>query len=220
MQPESSDSRTLVLLRHGESEGNARNVFTGWIDLGLTAKGKDEARAVGRSFRRRGLAFPHIFVSALDRTRETARLLAGGLEHTPDDFHVSAALNERDYGELAGLNKDEARQRWGDEQVRLWRRSYVTAPPGGESLRDVVARAAPYYLRSILPLVLRGEPCLVVSHGNVLRALTMAIEGFGPNEIEKIEYAPAEAIVYHLHADSTIASRERVPPPVIDGTAR
>ena len=219
MEPGISGSRTLVLLRHGESEGNAENVFTGWIDLGLTGKGKDEARAVGRSFRRQGLAFTHIFVSALDRTRETARLLAGGLEHPPDHIHVSAALNERDYGELAGLNKDEARQRWGEEQVRLWRRSYVTAPPGGESLRDVVARAVPYYLRSILPLVLRGELSLVVSHGNVLRALTMAIEGYGPTEIEKIEYAPAEAIIYRLHADATIAGGERIPPPILGRTA-
>lgn len=220
MESDLSGGRTLVLLRHGESEGNARNVFTVWIDLGLTEKGRDEARAVGRSFLRHGLSFMHIFVSALDRTRQTARLLAGELEHQPDHCLVSAALNERDYGQLSGLNKDEARQRWGEEQVRLWRRTYATAPPGGESLRDVVARAAPFYLRSILPLVLRGEPTLVVSHGNVLRALTIAIEGYGPNEIEKIEYAPAEAIIYRLHADATIAGRERIPPPVVGGTAR
>jgi len=215
-----SDSRVLVLLRHGESEGNARNVFTGWMDLGLTAKGEAEARAAGRGFRREGLSFSHVFVSALGRTMETARLLASELEHAPEDFHVSAALNERDYGQLSGLNKDEARRRWGEEQVRLWRRSYATAPPGGESLRDVVARAAPYYLRSILPLVLRGEPTLVVSHGNVLRALTMAIEGYGPNEIATVEYAPAEAMVYRLHADATIAGCGRVAPPVIDGKGR
>ena len=212
-----ADSRVLVLLRHGESEGNARNMFTGWMDLGLTAKGEDEARAVGRIFRQEGFTFRHVFVSALGRTMATARLLASEMERAPDDFHVSSALNERDYGQLSGLNKDEARQRWGDEQVRIWRRSYATAPPGGESLRDVVARVVPYYLRSILPLVLRGEPTLVVSHGNVLRALTMAIEGHGPNEIATIEYAPSEAVVYRLHADATVGGGERVAPPVVDG---
>lgn len=133
-----SDSRVFVLLRHGESQGNARNVFTGWMDLGLTAKGENEAHAVGRSFRQEGLSFRHMFVSALGRTMETARLLASELERVPDDFYVSAALNERDYGQLAGLNKDEARQRWGDEQVRVWRRSYATAPHLGFRGRAVV----------------------------------------------------------------------------------
>lgn len=207
--PETSAGRVLVLLRHGESEGNAKNVFTGWIDLGLSSKGEDEAAAVGKRFHEIGLSFKHVFVSTLGRTVETARLLMKQLGSEPDDFYVSAALDERDYGQLSGLNKDEARQRWGNDQIRIWRRSYAEAPPGGESLRDVVARAAPYYLRSILPLVLRGQETLVVSHGNVLRALTMAIEGYDPDQISKIEFAPAEALIYRLEADATIASRDR-----------
>lgn len=212
---EGINDRVLVLLRHGESEGNARNVFTGWLDLGLTAKGEEEARAVGRRFREEGLSFEHVFVSALRRTMDTARLLASELEREPEAFHVSIELNERDYGELSGLNKDDARRKWGDEQVRLWRRSYAATPPGGESLRDVVARAAPYYLRSILPLVLRGQQTLVVSHGNVLRALTMVLEGYGPDAIAKIEYVPGEAVIYRLNADATFAASSQIAAPTI-----
>ena len=203
----------LVILRHGESEGNAANVFTGWLDLGLTGRGEEEAHDVGKRFREMGLSFQHVFVSALRRTADTARLLASELAEAPSAFYVSAALNERDYGELAGLNKDEARQRWGEEQVRIWRRSYAVAPPGGESLRDVVARAVPYYLRTILPPLLRGEIVLIVSHGNVLRALTMALEDYAPDEISTVEYAPAEAVFYRLKADATIATKERLAAP-------
>ena len=210
------NSRVLVLVRHGESEGNAENIFTGWIDRGLTRRGEEEARAVGRRFRDLGLVFDHVFVSMLGRTMATARLLIDELGTEPGDFRAAADLDERDYGQLSGLNKDEARRRWGDEQVRQWRRSYAISPPGGESLRDVVARAAPYYLRSILPLVLRGRKTLVVSHGNVLRALTMSIEGYDPDAIQTIEYAPGEAVIYRLEADATVMTRERLPAPDLD----
>jgi 2,3-bisphosphoglycerate-dependent phosphoglycerate mutase len=210
--------RVLALVRHGESEGNAANTFTGWFDPGLTGYGREEMHAAGRRLRRLGHSFDHVFTSRLRRTIDSAALLVDALGCAPVAVHPAIELNERDYGQLAGLNKDEARRRWGDEQVRIWRRSYAVPPPGGESLRDVVARVAPYYLHSILPRVLRGEPVLVVAHGNVLRALTMIVEAVEPDTIQTIEYATGEIVIYRIGADAVFESRERDRAPVMAET--
>lgn len=201
-------SGTLVLVRHGQSEWNLKNLFTGWRDVDLTEKGHAEAKAAGARLAGRGLKFDVAFTSALIRAQKTCdHILAAtgqaGLETIRDE-----ALNERDYGDLSGLNKDDARRKWGEEQVHIWRRSYAVQPPGGESLRDTGARVWPYYMRMIQPHVLRGETVLVAAHGNSLRALIMALDGLTGEEVVKMELGTGVPIVYRLNADSTVASKE------------
>jgi len=201
-------SGTLVLVRHGQSEWNLKNLFTGWRDVDLTETGHAEAKAAGRMLAARGLRFDIAFTSVLQRAQKTCVHILeavgqGGLETIRDQ-----ALNERDYGDLSGLNKDDARARWGEEQVHVWRRSYDVPPPGGESLRDTGARVWPYYLHEMQPHVLRGETVLVAAHGNSLRALIMALDGMSGEEIVKVEIGTGVPIVYRLNADSTVASKE------------
>lgn len=203
-------SGTLVLVRHGQSEWNLKNLFTGWRDVDLTDTGRAEALAGAERLKARGLVLDIAFTSALRRAQDTCRIVLdalgqGGLETVADP-----ALNERDYGELAGLNKDDARAKWGEDQVHIWRRSYDTRPPGGESLKDTGARVWPYYLHVMQPHVLRGSTVLVAAHGNSLRALIMALEGVSGEEIVKLELATGVPIVYRLNADSTVAAKEVV----------
>lgn len=206
-------ARTLVLLRHGQSEWNLRNLFTGWKDPGLTPRGYDEARAAGAALKRLGLRFDRAFVSDLSRAQETLKTtqVVLGQELRPI---VSRQLRERDYGDLAGLNKDEARERWGEDQVRLWRRSYDTPPPGGESLRDTVARVLPYYCQAILPCVLRGETVLVAAHGNSLRALVMVLDGLNATTITTVEIQTGIPLVYGIGADAVVASKQILQPDI------
>lgn len=201
-------SGTLILVRHGQSEWNLKNLFTGWRDPGLTEKGHEEAKAAGRKLRAKGMKFDIAFTSVLSRAQVTLDHILdetgqAGLETIRDQ-----ALNERDYGDLSGLNKDDARAKWGEEQVHIWRRSYDTPPPGGESLRDTGARVWPYYMAEILPRVLRGETVLVAAHGNSLRSLVMALDRLSGDEIVKVEIGTGVPIVYRLNADSTVASKE------------
>jgi 2,3-bisphosphoglycerate-dependent phosphoglycerate mutase len=199
--------RILVLVRHGESEWNKKNLFTGWRDIDLTEKGILEARSAGRRLKLEGLGFGIAFTSALVRAQRTLDLMLEELDlQVP--IERDQALNERDYGDLSGLNKDDARAKWGEEQVHIWRRSYAVQPPGGESLRDTLARVLPYYLHVIQPHVLRGEGVLISAHGNSLRAMIMAIEGLSGDEIVKRELDTGVPIVYRLNADSTIAEKE------------
>ena len=200
--------RLLVLVRHGQSEWNLKNLFTGWRDVGLTEAGIEEARAAGRRLKARGLRFDLAYTSALKRAQDTLTIMLEELGQTGLETKFDQALNERDYGDLVGLNKDDARKRWGEEQVHLWRRSYDVAPPGGESLKDTLARALPYYVAHILPDVLSGKRVLVSAHGNSLRALIMAIEGQSPEEIVKLELATGLPIAYRLQPDSRIESKE------------
>jgi 2,3-bisphosphoglycerate-dependent phosphoglycerate mutase len=199
--------RLLVLLRHGQSEWNLKNLFTGWRDVDLTEQGISEARAAGHKLKSQGIVFDVAFTSVLKRAQRTLDLTLEemGLQSIPV-FKVQA-LNERDYGDLAGLNKDDARKKWGDERVHEWRRSYDVAPPGGESLRDTAARVLPYYIQAILPRVLRGERVLVSAHGNSLRALVMVLDRLSPKEIVTLELATGVPLIYRLNADSTVASR-------------
>ncbi len=200
--------RLLVLVRHGQSEWNLKNLFTGWKDPDLTEKGIEEARAAGRRLKAKGLAFDVAYTSALVRAQHTLRLMLEELGQESLRTIRDAALNERDYGDLTGLNKDDARRKWGEEQVHVWRRSYDVAPPGGESLKDTLARALPYYMRAIQPDVLSGKRVLVAAHGNSIRALIMAIEGLSPEQILKRELDTGVPVVYRLGADSRPLSVE------------
>lgn len=202
--------RLLVLCRHGQSDWNLKNLFTGWKDPDLTAKGIEEAKAAGQRLKAKGIGFDIAFTSDLVRAQHTCRLVLGELGQPDLKTIRDLALNERDYGELSGLNKDDARAKWGEEQVHVWRRSYDIPPPGGESLKDTAARVLPYYIHRILPAVLGGKRTLVAAHGNSLRALIMAMEGLTGEEIIARELATGVPIVYRLNPDSTIASKEEL----------
>lgn len=197
----------LVLLRHGQSDWNLKNLFTGWRDPDMTPQGIEEAKAAGQRLARLGLQFDQAFTSDLVRAQHTLQLALAELGQSSLATTANQALNERDYGDLSGLNKDDARKKWGEEQVHLWRRSYDIAPPGGESLRDTVARVLPYYCKHILPAVLSGKRVLVAAHGNSLRALVMVLDGLTPATIPTIELATGVPLVYRLNADSTVASK-------------
>ncbi len=204
--------RILVLVRHGQSDWNLKNLFTGWEDPDLTGKGVAEARAAGKSLKSHGLTFDRAFTSNLVRARHTLQLVLAELG-TPDLETVrDRTLNERDYGVLSGLNKDDAIRKWGDEQVELWRRSYDVRPPGGESLRDTVARVLPYYCQKILPAVLGGQRVIVAGHGNSLRALVMVLDVLTPETIPELELATGVPLVYRLKPDSTVESKDTLKP--------
>ena len=207
-------NRVLVLLRHGQSEWNLKNLFTGWKDPGLTERGYDEAKSAGAALKKKGIKFDRAFVSDLTRAQETLRTALETLGQSDLEPIVNKALRERDYGDLAGLNKDEAREKWGDEQVKIWRRSYDTPPPGGESLRDTVARALPYYNQAILPCVLRGESVLVAAHGNSLRALVMVLDGLNARTIPTVEIHTGVPLVYQIGPDSVVQSKQILEPPI------
>jgi 2,3-bisphosphoglycerate-dependent phosphoglycerate mutase len=202
--------RLLVLVRHGQSDWNLKNLFTGWRDVGLTEKGIAEARAAGKRLRAQGLRFDVAFTSALVRAQRTLDLVLEEMGETDIAIFKDQALNERDYGDLSGLNKDDARNKWGEEQVHIWRRSYDVAPPGGESLKDTAARVLPYYIQDILPRVLRGDNVIVVAHGNSLRALVMVLERLSPEKIVGREIATGVPLIYRLNADSTVAQMEEL----------
>jgi 2,3-bisphosphoglycerate-dependent phosphoglycerate mutase len=199
--------RLLVLVRHGQSDWNLKNLFTGWRDVGLTEKGVAEARAAGKKLKAQGLHFDVAFTSVLKRAQHTLDLVLEEMGETNVTVIKDLALNERDYGDLSGLNKDDARKKWGEEQVRIWRRSYDVAPPGGESLKDTAARVLPYYIQEILPRVLRGDKVIVAAHGNSLRALVMVLEHLSPKEIVRREIATGVPLIYRLNADSTVAEK-------------
>ena len=201
--------RFLVLVRHGQSEWNLANLFTGWRDVDLTEAGVEEARRAGRLLQDRGFTFDVAYTSALVRAQRTLDVILKELGgHEGLEMYRDQALNERDYGDLVGLNKDDARRRWGEEQVHLWRRSYDVAPPGGESLKDTSARVLPYYITRILPDVMRGNHVLVSAHGNSLRALIMVLDRLAPGAVAKLELATGVPILYRLNADTTVAEKE------------
>jgi 2,3-bisphosphoglycerate-dependent phosphoglycerate mutase len=199
--------RLLVLVRHGQSEWNLKNLFTGWKDVDLTEQGVAEARAAGRKLKAQGIKFDVAYTSVLKRANRTLDLILEEMGQTGIPIIRDQALNERDYGDLVGMNKDDARQKWGEDQVHVWRRSYDVPPPGGESLKDTVARALPYFVQEILPRVLRGEHVLIAAHGNSLRALIMVLERLTPETILKRELGTGVPMIYRLNADSTVASQ-------------
>jgi 2,3-bisphosphoglycerate-dependent phosphoglycerate mutase len=198
----------LVLVRHGESEWNKLNLFTGWKDPDLTATGVREAREAGWRLKAQGLSFDLAYTSNLTRAQRTLTLILEELGQPGLATVRDQALNERDYGELAGLNKDDARKKWGEQQVHIWRRSFDIPPPGGESLKDTAARVLPYYEAKIWPDVGSGKRVIVAAHGNSLRALIMKLEGLSGDAIVARELATGVPIVYRLNADGTVARRE------------
>ena len=197
----------LVLVRHGESEWNKLNLFTGWRDPDLSELGIDEAQRAGRALKKEAFVFDIAFTSALIRAQHTLSLILEELDQKSLPIERDQALNERHYGDLCGLNKDDARKKWGEEQVHIWRRSYDVPPPGGESLKDTAIRVLPYYEEKILPQVLAGRNVLVAAHGNSLRALIMQLDKLSPEAILKLNLGTGEPYVYRLNADGTVASK-------------
>jgi 2,3-bisphosphoglycerate-dependent phosphoglycerate mutase len=197
----------LVLVRHGESEWNKLNLFTGWRDPDLSDRGVLEARKAGRLIKAQGLKFDVAFTSVLKRAQHTLTLILEELGQTGLVTYRDPALNERDYGDLAGFNKDDARVRWGKEQVLLWRRSYDVAPPGGESLKDTAARTLPYYDSTIWPEVKAGRNVLVSAHGNSLRSVVMKLDGLTPEQVVKLEIGTGVPVIYRLDAEGHVVSK-------------
>ncbi len=186
----------LVLIRHGQSEYNLKNLFTGWIDVPLTAQGEAEAKKSGEALKEKNFKPQAIYTSALQRAHKTLEIILDiiGLKNIP--IVKDQALNERDYGDLSGLNKKETADKYGEEQVRIWRRSFDVPPPGGESLKDTAARTLPYFREKILPDLKAGKDVLVVAHGNSLRSIVMEIEKLSPEQILKRELATGEIVSY------------------------
>mgnify|MGYP003650827418 CR=1 FL=1 len=198
----------LVLVRHGQSEWNEKNLFTGWRDPALTAQGVAEGREAGQALKAAGYEFDVAYTSALTRAQETNRLVLEEMGQSDLPVIRDEALNERDYGDLAGLNKDDARKKWGEEQVHIWRRSYDIPPPGGESLKDTRERVLPYFEREIMPRVLKGERVLIAAHGNSLRSLVMVLDNLDEKEILDVNIATGAPIVYKLDDNGKVLSKE------------
>ena len=186
----------LILVRHGQSEWNKKNLFTGWKDPSLTELGVKEAIKAGELLKSKGVNFDIMFTSDLFRAQETGRLILEEMNQTDITVVKDVSLNERNYGDLAGLNKDDARERWGEEQVHTWRRSFDIPPPGGESLKNTAERVLPYFNSDILPKVNEGLNILIAAHGNSLRALVMELETISPDEIVKLEIATGDPLTY------------------------
>ncbi len=194
----------LVLIRHGESQWNLENRFTGWVDVPLSPKGIEEAKAAGKKLA--GFKFDRAFSSVLARANETMRLVLEGIGQTGIPIEKDKALNERMYGELQGLNKAETAKKFGDEQVKIWRRSYDVRPPGGESLKDTAERVLPYYDSRIKPYVLKGETILIAAHGNSLRALVMQLEQLTREQVLELNIPTGAPLLYELDNNGKVLS--------------
>ncbi len=197
----------LILIRHGQSEWNALNQFTGWKDPDLTAKGIEEAHNAGKIINNLKINFDLVFTSALIRAQNTAEIILKEINQ-PLSTIKNQALNERNYGDLSGLNKDDARKRWGDEQVHIWRRSYDIPPPGGESLKDTGERVLPFFMKEILPHVCEGKNILVVAHGNSLRSLIKFLDDISNEDIVKLEIPTGAPIHYVINEDGSVVSKK------------
>ena len=200
-------SASLVLVRHGQSEWNEKNLFTGWKDPGLTAKGVEEAKSAGIQLRTEGFKFDVMFTSDLLRAQKTGEIILKELGVTNLPVVKNQALNERDYGDLSGLNKDEAREKWGDEQVHIWRRSFDTPPPGGESLKSTAERVLPYFKKEILPQLLEGKNILIAAHGNSLRSLVMELDQLTKEQVVKLEIATGDPIYYEIASSGKVVKK-------------
>ena len=198
----------LVLVRHGQSEWNKKNLFTGQRDVELTEQGIREARLAGRLLRETGIRFDEAFTSVLKRANDTLDIILEETGQKGIPITRDAALNERDYGDLTGLNKDDARRKWGEEQVHIWRRSYDVPPPGGESLKDTAERSVPYFREHILPRLKAGENIIVSAHGNSLRSIIMWLEGLSREQVLKLELATGVPVVYEIDEQGKVVGKQ------------
>ncbi|MTI17885.1 2,3-bisphosphoglycerate-dependent phosphoglycerate mutase [Rhodobacteraceae bacterium RKSG542] len=198
--------RLLVLVRHGQSEWNLKNLFTGWKDPNLTEQGVEEAKAAGKKLKDLGLEFDLAYTSDLTRAQNTLKLILEQLGQEDLPTTKDQALNERDYGDITGMNKDEAREKFGEEQVHIWRRSYDVPPPGGESLKMTAERTIPYFKENILPKVLGGERVIIAAHGNSLRSLIMDLEDLTPEQILARELGTGAPVIYRLDENGKVLS--------------
>ena len=197
-------SRNLILVRHGQSEWNAKNLFTGWKDPGLTEQGVSEAKNAGKLILEQSIEFDLMYTSMLSRAQKTGDIILGILNHKEIPIIKNEALNERHYGSLAGLNKDDARKKWGTEQVHIWRRSFDIPPPDGESLKDTADRVLPYFETEIMPKVMSGSSILIAAHGNSLRALVMKLDSISSEDIVKLEIPTGAPIQYEFAPDGIV----------------
>ena len=186
----------VVLIRHGESQWNLENRFTGWVDVPLSLKGEQEAREAGEKLR--AFRFDHAFTSVLTRAIRTLEIVLDVIGQPGLPVEQNQALNERMYGELQGLNKTETAEKYGEAQVKLWRRSYDVRPPGGESLQDTAERVLPYYRERVWPRLAKGETLLVVAHGNSLRALVMHLDRLSREEVLELNIPTGAPLLYEL----------------------
>jgi len=200
----------LVLVRHGQSEWNAKNLFTGWKDPGLTSDGKKEAINAGSLIKQRDIQFSMMFTSDLKRAQITGQIILDGIQQSDIKVVKNQALNERNYGDLSGLNKDDARKEWGEKQVHIWRRSYDVPPPGGESLKDTADRVLPYFNNLILPKIMQGENILVAAHGNSLRSLVMQLDNLSKEEVVALEIPTGAPIIYSFDGNEKPIFKENL----------
>jgi len=195
----------LVLLRHGESQWNLENRFTGWVDVALTEKGRDEARRAGAKIHH--IRFDKAYTSRLQRATETLDIVLAVIGQQGIPVEYDTALNERHYGDLQGLNKAETAEKFGKEQVHLWRRSYDVAPPGGESLKDTAARTLPYFDAHVTPDLRAGRNVLISAHGNSLRSIVMRLDGLSKDQVLELNIATGVPIVYEVSRDMRVQSK-------------
>jgi 2,3-bisphosphoglycerate-dependent phosphoglycerate mutase len=198
------NSRNLILVRHGQSEWNSKNLFTGWKDPGLTELGVKEAKDAGKLIANKGILFDLMYTSMLTRAQKTGDLILQEMRHPEITIIKNEALNERNYGSLAGLNKDDARKKWGDDQVHIWRRSFDIPPPNGESLKDTAERVLPYFKSEIMPKVIEGSSILIAAHGNSLRSLIMELDSISSEEIVNLEIPTGAPIQYIFNEDGSV----------------
>ena len=198
---------SLVLVRHGQSQWNEKNIFTGWKNPDLTELGIKEAIKAGIALKRSGYKFDLMFTSVLLRAIRTAKLILEALDQKDLKGIENEALNERDYGDLSGLNKDEARKRWGSDQVHTWRRSFDTPPPQGESLKNTAERVLPYFSENILPLIRKNQEIIVAAHGNSLRALVMHLDNLSPDEVVRLEIPTGMPICYQINNQGQVQNK-------------
>lgn len=199
--------RHLILVRHGQSEWNAKNLFTGWKDPGLTDEGMEEALVAGSTIKSENILFDEMFTSKLVRAQITGKIILEAINQSDISINQNIALNERNYGSLAGLNKDDARKKWGEEQVHIWRRSFDIPPPDGESLKNTSERVLPYFNREILPKVVNGSNILIAAHGNSLRSLIMQLDDINEVDIVNLEIPTGAPIKYVFNEDGSILEK-------------
>lgn len=202
--------RNLILVRHGQSEWNEKNLFTGWENPGLTEKGSEEAKNAGILIKQLNIKFDCLFTSALIRAQLTGSIILDKIDQTDLNIIKNKALNERFYGELQGLNKDECRKKWGEELVQSWRRSFDKGPPGGETLKETGERVLPYYLNNIHPLILENKNILITAHGNSLRSLIKYLDSISDEDIVKLEIPTGAPIHYQFNENGKVVNKKNL----------